>query len=406
MVRSSQDKEIEDWVDLYGSRALAEVPANRPAAEKAYIELYRTLGLPPPQLFMWVKSPKVLGKVRRAFNNVREANHALEDFTIVEGVGSRLKERRPYWDDPLFMRFLKLFGQLEDRWSHSVGGLQKVRNFDTLWTSMGHNVIEHVVDSMEAYDDDDNDDNDLVPPLDLMWGNSSVARGFLSNSGIQGFCGPFGAPLACVSRYMRVVKGADFGEYTAAVDALVSLVESSCLFLPYRGFVVACERPTKITLDDRVRAHNTSGPALLWPDGFGIYMVAGIKIPEHYITKSDTLTIEVIDKERNAEVRRVYLGLYGEERYLKDTKAKIVSYGSDGAKLWCRVIPPGIARVFSSADNEDRIQFVEVVNSTPEPDGSIKHYFLRVPPTINNADEAVAWTFRLTDKDYDPEIET
>ena len=38
---------------------------------------------------------------------------------------------------------------------------------------------------------------------------------------------------------------------------------------------------------------------------------------------------------------------------------------------------------------------VEVVNSTPEPDGSRKTYFLRVPPTIGTAREAVAWTFGL-----------
>jgi hypothetical protein len=49
---------------------------------------------------------------------------------------------------------------------------------------------------------------------------------------------------------------------------------------------------------------------------------------------------------------------------------------------------------------------VEVVNSTPEPDGSRKTYFLRVPPTIETAREAVAWTFGLGAVDYRPAVES
>ena len=45
---------------------------------------------------------------------------------------------------------------------------------------------------------------------------------------------------------------------------------------------------------------------------------------------------------------------------------------------------------------------VEVRNSTPEPDGSRKTYFLRVPPTVRTAREAVAWTFGLGAVEYRP----
>jgi hypothetical protein len=49
---------------------------------------------------------------------------------------------------------------------------------------------------------------------------------------------------------------------------------------------------------------------------------------------------------------------------------------------------------------------VEVRNSTPEPDGIHKHYWLRVPPHIGSAREAVAWTFGLSAGDYAPLIES
>src|SRR5260370_816926 len=38
---------------------------------------------------------------------------------------------------------------------------------------------------------------------------------------------------------------------------------------------------------------------------------------------------------------------------------------------------------------------VEVINATPEPDGSRKHYFLQVPANMQTAREAVAWTYGL-----------
>jgi hypothetical protein len=43
---------------------------------------------------------------------------------------------------------------------------------------------------------------------------------------------------------------------------------------------------------------------------------------------------------------------------------------------------------------------VEVVNGTPEADGSRKRYFLRVPARMRTAREAVAWTYGLTGEQY------
>jgi hypothetical protein len=43
---------------------------------------------------------------------------------------------------------------------------------------------------------------------------------------------------------------------------------------------------------------------------------------------------------------------------------------------------------------------VEVVNGTPEPDGSRQHYFLRVPSSMRTAREAVAWTYGISEQEY------
>ncbi len=49
---------------------------------------------------------------------------------------------------------------------------------------------------------------------------------------------------------------------------------------------------------------------------------------------------------------------------------------------------------------------VKVVNSAPEPDGTFKDYFLRVPPTMQTARQAVAWTFGKESHEYAPVLET
>ena len=58
----------------------------------------------------------------------------------------------------------------------------------------------------------------------------------------------------------------------------------------------------------------------------------------------------------------------------------------DYGKLWSTQI---------GLDGE-RAQVVEVVNATPESDGSYRRYFLRVPQAVRTAREAVAWTSAST----------
>jgi hypothetical protein len=57
-------------------------------------------------------------------------------------------------------------------------------------------------------------------------------------------------------------------------------------------------------------------------------------------------------------------------------------------------------------EGDEPLVMVEVVNSTPEPDGTHRTYWLRVPPRTRTAREGVAWTFGLEEADYVPERET
>ena len=48
---------------------------------------------------------------------------------------------------------------------------------------------------------------------------------------------------------------------------------------------------------------------------------------------------------------------------------------------------------FESVVGGEEVRVVEVVNMTPNPDGSHSRHFLRAPPSVRSAREVVAWTF-------------
>jgi len=134
------------------------------------------------------------------------------------------------------------------------------------------------------------------------------------------------------------------------------------------------------------RLHADEEPAVLWPDASGRWYWDGILVPSHIGEARDRLTAELVARIRNQEVRRVVLDRLGWERFLQTAGAKLVAQ-DDFGKLWSTDV---------QLDSE-AVQLVEVINATPEPDGSYRRYFLRVPPTTKTARAAVAWTFGFDD---------
>jgi hypothetical protein len=170
---------------------------------------------------------------------------------------------------------------------------------------------------------------------------------------------------------------------------------------PHRQFVMVCERPAAVHRE-RVgedgwgshRLHCATGPAVSYADGWGLYFWHGVRITdERIITNPDSLTAADWLAEPNAEVRRVIAERLGYERLLSEAKATQISADEYG-RLW-RIPDPG--------DDED-VVLLDVLNSTPEPDGSVRRFVLRVPPDQTSPRAAVGWTF---DEDaYRPAVMT
>jgi hypothetical protein len=170
---------------------------------------------------------------------------------------------------------------------------------------------------------------------------------------------------------------------------------------PHRGFVMVCDRPRVLHVQENdptdpgnARLHCEDGPALVWADGWSLYYLRGVRVTRQIVLEPETLTAAQITRERNAEVRRIMMDRYGTEKYLREAMARQV-HTDDFGTLW-RLHHVG----------GEPMQLVQVVNSTPEPDGTYRDYFLRVPPDMRTAREAVAWTFQLPSDTYRPTRQT
>ncbi|MFI2762068.1 DUF6745 domain-containing protein [Streptomyces echinatus] len=178
------------------------------------------------------------------------------------------------------------------------------------------------------------------------------------------------------------------------LDGLAEVCRCAGWWWPFARVAVVCERPSALHRDEAGRLDRGDGPALAFPDGFALYAWRGMPVQASFVEELRTLTPERIRSEENAELRRVMLEFYGYDRYLADSGARPVHRDETGT-LW---------RI--DLDGDEPAVMVEVINSTPEPDGSHRTYWLRVPPATRTARAGIAWTFGLDASGYAPLRET
>jgi len=181
---------------------------------------------------------------------------------------------------------------------------------------------------------------------------------------------------------------------TEPLEGIKQLTLNCGWWWPYENLAIMTNRPVEVHRDNRGRLHNETGMALKYADGWGIYAWHGVLVPEYVILLPEPITTEMINAEPNAEVRRVLIERFGLDNYLKEGTVLKVHQDSYGT----------LYRMNLRGD--EPIMVVRVVNSTPEPDGTYNEYFLRVPPNMLRAKQAIAWTFGLTEEEYEPLAQT
>jgi hypothetical protein len=176
---------------------------------------------------------------------------------------------------------------------------------------------------------------------------------------------------------------------TGNMPPILNAVQAGGWWWPFAEVCFACDNPVELHVDDRVRLHYEHGKAVRFEDGQGCWALHGVRVPEAVV--QDRFTATDIDAQQNAQVRSVMIERFGLARYILESGAQELHRDAYGI-LYSKTLPGA----------GEPIVMVQVINRTPEPDGSFRTYMLRVPPHMQTAKEAVAWTFGLEEREYEP----
>lgn len=171
------------------------------------------------------------------------------------------------------------------------------------------------------------------------------------------------------------------------------LIEAYWVCLTDEDAVIS-QPPLQTRCDAEGRPHCEDGPAIVSAEGYEVYALHGVCASRDAVMNPKRLRIQDIELEPSARTRALLIERYGLARYLRDSGAIVWQKDDFGELLW------------KAQHSQAPLVAVRVRNRTPEPDGSLKEYVLRVPPDISTAKEAVAWTFGMEKNEYQPTRET
>jgi hypothetical protein len=154
---------------------------------------------------------------------------------------------------------------------------------------------------------------------------------------------------------------------------------------------VMVRRPKVLSRDSQGRLHSATGPCIEYRDGWRFYAWHGMRVPERVILAPERISREDVLDEWNVEVRRIMQERMG-GWFVPELGGAVIDSGPRGTLYEVRL---------PENDPEHVARFIRVQDASTS-----RSYFLHVPPTIQTAAEAVAWSFGLSVEDYGPAQET
>ena len=391
---------FNEWADKWIEIGLRTGPADRARFEAAVKACYGFAGIEWPGVVVWVPSPLVIALAAPTTALVIEAVKAAQRAPL-----ARVEDRHKKTG-----RFQSIRAAVDDAVDAAVGGAVRAAVDDAVGGAVraavdaavggavrgavGGAVDDAVRGAVGAAVDD---------AVDAAVRNV-IGRSWPNYIGGQFWSGGYWWGGAFTSFFREICKLKLKGDLWDRGRAYEATVESACWWWPHRHFVMVCERPTVIHRElvnsamprgqDSHRLHCENGPAVAWPDSWGVWAIHGVRVSQQVVEAPHTLTAVQIRDEQNTEVRRVMLERFGFDRFINAIGA-LPQHADECGTLYRVELP-----------NDEPLVMVSVLNSTLEPDGSRKPYILRVPPDVQTAREALAWTFNQQVDQYQPAIET
>ncbi|WP_433463013.1 DUF6745 domain-containing protein [Spirillospora sp. CA-128828] len=371
---------VGDWQ----AAAFATGPADRARAEAGVAAAYLSAGLDAPERYVWVPSP-----ARGAVVAAVLAGHG--DALKAAGLDDLLDQARADLGDggagPSVLTDVRTRPWEAER--AAACSEQGPEQWPRTWAETGGllwNQVQALVTRVRGAVGEQAHGRPVAAGNDRSTPQEDAAGSLLRAATLDAVLGQHDAPWLALFESL--------GRLDGPLAGLAEVARSAGWWWPYERLVILSERPAELHRDEPGRLHRGDGPALAYPDGFALHAWRGMPIPPDFVESLADLTPDRISSEQNAELRRVMLEIFGYDRYLAETGARPLHRDETGV-LWS-----------IDLQGDEPVVMVEVVNSTPEPDGTHRTYYLRVPPGTRTARAGVAWTFGVDEADYRPEKQT
>jgi len=116
-------------------------------------------------------------------------------------------------------------------------------------------------------------------------------------------------------QYPRKYLNLDYKELGGILDIWDDIGKSCSWWYPFENIVFVSDRPCEIHKNAKGQLHKDSTPALLFMDGYCLWMLNGVSVPKYLVeTPEDKLDIDFFKKEKNADVKAEFIRKYGIER--------------------------------------------------------------------------------------------
>lgn len=298
----SEWKILEGVTAYWQSIGRSTRPVDRDEAEAAVRRVYAQAGMPQPRTMVWVPSPA--------------AGYFLDHWIRIGSMGrsSCVGEHESDGMTP----WTTLTQDRVDRWMDCIP--QTIRSAIDLSASPG--IRQPVMDALMTR----NGLTYFPPPFQwtiadvaavtwgrwrrfesmrmvcrnqigvTMTGNKWAVRIVSRNNG-HGSMDAAGISRHACLKYL----GAD----VSRIEGIMEVAETCGWWWPYEDMVVISDRPTVMELDDNLELHNQTGPALSYPDGWSVYALNGVRVPQWLVeTPAEDIDARELYRTQNVEVRR------------------------------------------------------------------------------------------------------
>ena len=182
-------------------------------------------------------------------------------------------------------------------------------------------------------------------------------------------------------------------EECSKLEGLIELAKNCGWVNVFDELAILQHRPTSIMMDDENRLHCDHAPAITYRDGYSVYSWHGVRIPGEWIENKDSLTPKIALTWKNIEQRRAACEILGWEAILNTLESKVIDEDAD--PMIGTLVEVNIPEI-------GKERFLRVLCGTG------RQFALPVPPEMETALAANAWTYGMDDSSefVIPEVRT